>query len=121
MGRFLEDGLEKTVEAKQDETVWRLRRYVGGLERAHLAFGVCSKFSEMHRELFGSWVQLRHYDHCELRGDTEITTVAVLLTPRRDGVRAFDTTVSAVRGEIEFSDDELAALRNLWPDQEEVG
>jgi len=120
IGRFLEDGLAKTVEAKDDETVWRFRRFVGGLERVHLAFGVCSQFSEMHRDLFGWWVQLRHYQHCELRGDTDVTTVGVLLTPRHDGVRAFDTTMSAVRGELEFSDEELEALRQAWPDQEEV-
>lgn len=120
IGRFLEEGLAKAVEAKEDETVWRLRRFVGGLERVHLAVGACSQFSEMHRDLFGWWVQLRHYQHRELRGDTDITTVGVLLTPRHDGVRAFDTTMSAVRGELKFSDEELHARRQAWPDQEEV-
>jgi hypothetical protein len=120
IGRFLEDGLEKTVEAGEDETVWRLRRFVGGLERVHLAFGVCSQFSEMHRELFGWWVQLRHFEHCKLRGDTDITTVGVLLTPRHDGVRAFDTTMFAVRGQLQFDEAELKALRGAWPTQEEV-
>jgi hypothetical protein len=120
IGRFLEDGLAKTVEAAKDETVWRLRRFIGGLERVHLAFGVCSQFSEMHHDLFGCWVQLRHYEHCQVRGDSEVTTVGVLLTPRNDGVRAFDTTMFAVRGELEFSDEELEALREAWPTQEEV-
>src|SRR5262249_44884605 len=91
IGRFLEEGLAKTVEAKADETVWRLRRFIGGLERVHLAFGVCSQFSQMHRDLFGWWVQLRHHEHCQVRGDSDFTTVGVLLTPRRDGRRAFDT------------------------------
>ena len=50
IGRFLEEELEKMVEAEEDETLWRLRRFVGGLERAHLAFAVCSQFSEMHRD-----------------------------------------------------------------------
>lgn len=120
IGRFLEDGLAKTVEAREGETVWRLRRFVDGLERVHLAFGVCSQFSEMHRELFGWLVQLRHYDHCHVRGDNDITTVGVLLTPRSDGVRAFDTTMFAVRGELHFSDEELRALRDTWPTQERV-
>jgi hypothetical protein len=120
IGRFLEEGLAKTVEAGEDETVWRLRRFVGGLERVHFAFGVCSQFSEMHRDLFGWWVQLRHYEHCELRRDTDVTTVGVLLTPRHDGVRAFDTTMSAVRGKLKFTDEDLQTLRQAWPDQEEV-
>ena len=46
--------------------------------------------------------------------------MGVLLTPRNDGVRAFDTTMFAVRGELEFSDEELEALREAWPTQEEV-
>jgi hypothetical protein len=112
--------LAKTVEAKDDETVWRFRRFVGGLEHVHLAFGVCSQFSQMHRDLFGWWVQLRHYDHRQVRGDSDITTVGVLVTPRHDAVRAFDTTMVAVRGELQFSDEELQALRQAWPDQEEV-
>jgi hypothetical protein len=37
------------------------------------------------------------------------------LTPRHDGVRAFDTTMVAVRGELTFSDEELQALRDAWP------
>lgn len=119
-GRFLEDGLAKTAEAEDDETVWRFRRFVGGLDRVHLAFGVCSQFSKMHRDLFGWWVQLRHYEHCQVRGDNDVTTVGVLLTPRHDGVRAFDTTMVTVRGELQFSEEELQALRQAWPDQEQV-
>jgi hypothetical protein len=82
----------------------------------HLAFGVCSDFSEMHRDLFGWWVQLRHHDCQQVRGDAaDVTTVGVLLSPRTDGVRAIDTTMYAVRGEMRFSDDELRALREAWP------
>jgi hypothetical protein len=119
IGHFLEDGLAKTVEAMDDETVWRFRRFAAGLERIHLAFGVCSESSEMHRDLFSSWVQLRHYEHCQARGDADITTVGVLLTPRRDGRRAFDTTMVAVRGELHFSNEEIQALRQTWAGHKE--
>lgn len=115
IGHFLEDGLAKTVEANEDETVWRLRRFVGGLDRVHLAFGVCSQFSDTHRGRFGWWVQLRHYDHSQVLDAQDLTTVGVLLSPRHDGVSAFDTTMFAVRGELEFSDDELRVLRDAWP------
>jgi hypothetical protein len=87
------------------------------LDKVHLAFGVCSQFSDMHRDLFGWWVQLRHYDYHQVRGGADdLMTVGVLLSPRTDGVRAFDTTMYAVRGELQFSDDELRALREAWPD-----
>jgi len=50
----------------------------------------------MHRDLFGWWVQLRHYDHQQVRADaSDITTVGVLLLPRHDGGRVFDTTMIA--------------------------
>lgn len=119
IGRFLEDGLEQTV-ASGDEIVWRYRRFVGGLERVHLAFAVCSQFTEETQDMFGWWVQLRHYDHCLVRGDADVTTVGVLLTPRHDGTRAFDTTMAAVRGELQFTEDELALLRQAWPTQEQI-
>lgn len=120
IGRFLEEGLANVVDVKEDETVWRQRRFIGGLERVHLAFGVCSEFSDMHRDLFQWWVQLRHFEHCQVRGDTGITTVGVLLTPRHDGVRGFDTTMIATRGDLQFSADELRALRQAWPTPEQV-
>ncbi|RDI73177.1 hypothetical protein Gocc_3098 [Gaiella occulta] len=116
IGHFLEDGLAAVVDVGPEATEWRLRRFVGGLERVHLAFGVCSQFSDMHRDLFSWWVQLRHYDHAQVRGAADdLTTVGVLLSPRRDGVRAFDTTMIAVRGALDFSDEELRALREAWP------
>lgn len=120
IGRFLEEGLEKTVEAGKDEIIWRQRRFAGGLERVHLAFAVCSQYTEETQDMFGWWVQLRHYDHCQVRGDTDLTTVGVVLTPRHDGKRAFDTTMAAVHGELQFTDEELAALRQGWPTQEKV-
>jgi hypothetical protein len=51
IGRFLEDGLAKTAEAEDDETVWRFRRFVGRLDRVHLACGVCSQLSQMQFRL----------------------------------------------------------------------
>lgn len=121
IGHFLEDGLAAVVDVGPEATEWRMRRFVGGLERVHLAFAVCSQFSDMHRDLFGWWVQLRHYDHAQVRGSADdLTTVGVLLSPRHDGVRAFDTTMIAVRGVLDFSDEELRALREAWPDPSET-
>jgi hypothetical protein len=67
------------------------------------------------QEAFGWWAQLRHYDLLEGRGqDDPLTTVAVLLTPRRSG-RRWDTTSVSVSGKIAFSDVDLTALREVWP------
>lgn len=41
--------------------------------------------------------------------------MAVVLTPREDGRRPWDTTMVAVSGDVKFSDQELGQLRELWP------
>jgi len=93
-----------------------MRRFLGGEDKVHLAFAACSQLSEMHKDMFGWWVQLRHFDHQQLLDNpTDLLTVGVLLTPRHDGVRAFDTTMTAVRGRLDFSETELALLRDAWP------
>lgn len=117
IGHFLLDGLrDSRAGARADETVWKLRRILGSRDTMHLAFGVCSRFSPEHRDLFAAWVQLRHHDHLLSRRDSsDFMTIGVLLSPRRDGVRAFDTTMYAVRGELGFSDIEIEAMREAWP------
>ena len=49
-----------------------------------------------------------------LRRD-DLLTVAVLLTPRYDGRRDWDTSVAAITGPVKIRTDELTNLRELWP------
>lgn len=42
-------------------------------------------------------------------------TVGVLMTPRTDGLRPWDTTMCAVFGEQEFTPEARAALEEMWP------
>ena len=42
------------------------------------------------------------------------TTVGVLLTPRTDGVRPWDTTMMAVSGDLNLTSSDLARYRQLW-------
>jgi hypothetical protein len=39
----------------------------------------------------------------------------VLLSPSRHPSRPWDTTVMAVSGDMGFTDEDLTALRELWP------
>ena len=51
-----------------------------------------------------------------MTGDVEgLTTVAIVLTPREDERRPWDTTMVAVSGDVRFSAEELRQLRELWP------
>lgn len=123
IGQFLTEALAQTTNVPVGQTLWRHRRFVGGREALHLAFGVCSdKFSDMHRDLFSWWLQLRHYEWVQVRlqrlgvaGVDDLTSVGILLTPRSDGRRVFDTTMLMARGQIDFTADEIRALRDAWP------
>lgn len=116
VGRFLLVGMGEVSAAPSDEIVWKLRSLKGGRGDAHLAFGVCSHpHTRDLQRAFDLWAQLRHYDLLEGRGqDDPLTTVAVLLTPRSIG-RQWDTTSVSVSGKIRYSDEDLAALREVWP------
>lgn len=114
IGRFLLDALKVVAETDPEATEWRLRRIIG--ESSHLAFGVCSKHSEAHQAAFGAWVQLRHHELQEMTGGFEdATTVGVLLTPRHQGRRPWDTTMVAVSGDLGLDDEQLASYREVWP------
>ena len=109
--------MERVSDDTEDGVVWRLRSVRGRDGRTHLGFGACSRpYTQEIRDAFGWWVQVRHHDVLETTGtDDELTTVAVLLTPRQDGQRPWDTTMCAVSGAPNFTEEELAALRSMWP------
>lgn len=70
--------------------------------KLQLSFSVYSQFTGYHRQLFEAWVlhrRQRFLEQCRATGPDYPWTVAVLLTPRPDGVRLWDTTVLATDGE----------------------
>jgi hypothetical protein len=117
IGRFVLNAMTEVGSQTSNDIVWRMRSVRARDGRTHLGFGACSRpFTEEIRDVFSWWVQLRHHDFMEAMGTTHaLTTVAVLLTPRTDGRRPWDTSMSAVAGALSFTDDELASLRSIWP------
>lgn len=120
IGQFV---IEAIAEVRRDAgsgVTWKLRSIRGSAGQAHLGFGACSRPIDEHlQEAFSRWVQLRHHDVLEVTKDVQgLTTVGVLLTPRTDGRRPWDTTMTAVSGELAFSREDLKALRELWPTPE---
>ena len=122
IGKLMLSGLQDVATTQNGATEWRLRRIVTPATlsaKTQLAFGVCSHLSEMHRDLFGAWVQLRHHElHEQLAPETrdELTTIGVLLTNRIDGLRPWDTTMFATTGDLRLDDDQLVAFRGVWSD-----
>lgn len=117
LGRFVLKAFEEVSADTRDGIVWRLRSIRGPVGHAHLGFAACSHpHTRLIQAGFSAWVQLRHHDVLTATGDVNgLMTVGVLVTPCTRYRRPWDTTVVAVSGDLRFSDDDLAQLRNLWP------
>ncbi len=67
---------------------------------------------------FSAWLLIRHHERGERVGSfAGLESIGVLLTPRHDGYREWDTTMFAVQDAPELSDDDLKQYRELWNTQ----
>lgn len=118
MGRRLLTHMGRAPQVEAGTSRWDFRRYLLGNADLHLGHAVCNLFTDLHREAFRRWVMLRHHEWTtELDpGRRNATTVAVMLTPRHDRVRPWDTTVFAIFGELVLDLEDLASMQGLWND-----
>jgi hypothetical protein len=117
IGRYVLDAMDTVTSDTSGNVIWAMTSLRGNVGQPHLAYGACSRpYSDNIRDGFHSWLQLRHHDVLEATGDVEnLTTVGILVTPREDPGDPWDTTSAAVSGEMDFTEDELSKLRELWP------
>lgn len=45
---------------------------------------------------------------------SETVTVGVLLTPRHDGLRLWDTTMVRATGDLELAPEDISRMREVW-------
>jgi hypothetical protein len=115
LGELLLEMMKDVAAVSPSETKWRFRRFRFAPPQPHLAFGACSRFSDVHFEAFRQWVALRHHEFgIDLGAWDGLVTVGVLLTPRSDGRRPWDTTMVRAAGNLELSEEELKGLSELW-------
>ena len=118
LGRLLIERLEAASNVADGKTTWQHRLVVQDGGTLHLFFSVGSHMTETHRDVYQGWVLLRRHEFIELTGtegsSTPPWTVAVLLTPRHDGIRAWDTTMIATCEDALLDRDELERLSALW-------
>jgi putative component of membrane protein insertase Oxa1/YidC/SpoIIIJ protein YidD len=114
LGRLLLDALATSRDTQSDSTWWRFRTFVLGSEQAQLGFGVCSVLNEMTSTAFTAWLRLRHHERGYRTDISDLTSIGVLLTPRNDGYRDWDTSVGVVRGDLELTEEELQQDREIW-------
>ncbi len=115
LGKFLLDMLNDVASVDASETKWGFRRFRFAPPEPQLGFGACSRFTECHMEAFRQWVTLRHHEFGSDLGTYEgVVIVGILLTPRHDGLRPWDTTMVRAEGDFELTDEELRGLEALW-------
>jgi hypothetical protein len=117
IGRFMLDAMAAVTEDASGHIVWQLRSVRGPAGQVHLGFGACSHpHSTQIAKGFECWVRLRHHDVLEITNDTErLMSIGVLLTPRPEGQRPWDTTMMAISGAQNLSTTDLKSLREIWP------
>jgi hypothetical protein len=81
----------------------------------HLLFAASSLYDDLTSLAFKSLVQFRHYELGQACGTFDgLTTVGILLTPRKDGHRPWDTSVVRVWEEVDYDTGPAEVLRRLW-------
>lgn len=118
LGQHLIAMLEEFSDTPAHHLAMRHRRLAFGQGR-QLAFSVASRFDDSVHGMFRCWVQLRHHDLQTATGTVQDSiTVAVLLTPRPDGHRRWDTSLLAVQGDLALTPEELDAWRRIFDKQD---
>jgi hypothetical protein len=114
LGHAVVKMLAEVAVSPDEETRWWFRRIVFA-DRPHLAFGVATRHTALVQDAFAAYVTLRHEQLSEILPELrDIMTAGVLLTPRGDGVRPWDTTMVATSGDQGFTPAYRAALEHLW-------
>ncbi|MFD7003096.1 hypothetical protein ACFWA5_44330 [Streptomyces mirabilis] len=121
-GQLLLDMLTDVREVPDGEVKWRWRRSIDPSGTRQLIFGCATRFGATVEAAFQSYVLLRHHQLHQSTGLAEETsTLGILLTPRTDGGRPWDTTLLRTEGDNDLSLEEVQRYTGLWnPESTEV-
>jgi hypothetical protein len=113
-GRTILDWLDEIPRPSKGGPIWKVRSHI--IEgRPYLLIGAGARDDDDLREAFGGLVTLRHVQMGERNPVRSAgLTVGVLLTPRSDGQRPWDTTLVAARGPVALDPDHRALLERAW-------
>lgn len=113
-GELLLDMLDDVPDAADDESKWRFRRKLDSDGKRQLILGCTTRFNDVIQASFSDYVLLRHHEVTERTGLAhESSALGVLLTPRSDGVRPWDTTCVRIEGPSELTAEDLEELQ-IW-------
>jgi hypothetical protein len=113
LGVFLMTELEQDLDPGTIR--WKSRIFRSNGESVYqVSFAVCSEHSDKITTAFRAWVFLRHSERVKYESIEFARSVAILLTPRRDSLRPWDTTLLAVEGDLDLSEEELEEYEAFW-------
>ncbi|NUH41280.1 hypothetical protein HUF15_31845 [Streptomyces samsunensis] len=114
-GQLLLDMLRDVPHVPDEHCKWRFRRMLEEDGTRQLIVGAATRFDPVIRASFSAYVQLRHHEVTSRTGRAaESSTLGVLLTPRHDGRRPWDTSTVRVHGDLELSEEELRVYDEGW-------
>ncbi|MBT2610026.1 hypothetical protein J7I97_17555 [Streptomyces sp. ISL-87] len=114
-GHLLLDMLRDVPEVPEDHCKWRFRRLLDADGTRQLIVGAATRFDRDVQAAFTAYVQLRHHEVTSRTGRTEESSaLGVLLTPRRDRHRPWDTTTVRVHGDLELPPEDLQVYSEAW-------
>jgi hypothetical protein len=114
IGRELLQWFHDMPPADSDTYMWRTKT-IDLPGRPTIILAANNQHDALSREAFGKYVRLRHQQLAELdSSDLEMMTVGVMITPRHDERRPWDTSMVATRGDQQFTVEERASLERLW-------
>ncbi|PQZ92887.1 hypothetical protein CQ018_10430 [Arthrobacter sp. MYb227] len=120
LGTLLHDELKREPESEGFR--WRARTFLppapGGRQ---VSFIVCSAYNELTTDALKAWLMLRHSERKQTEDIATAQSIAVLLTPRADYVRPWDTTLLVVEGDLQLSGEEMASYLAIWGKRGEHG
>ena len=113
LGRTVVRWLDE-VGVPEPGLIWRFRN-LPWPGRPYLLLGATTRLDERVQREFNDFIALRHQQQMELMPErADAMTVGILLTRRADGLRPWDTTVAATRGDQGFDPRFRRFLDRLW-------
>ncbi len=114
LGRDILRWMGEVAAVPDPGQTWRFRN-ISWPDRPYLLFGATTRFSQAVQNTFGDYLALRHQQKLELMPErAEVLSVGVLLTPRHDGYRPWDTTTAATKGDQRLDAKSREALELMW-------
>jgi hypothetical protein len=114
VARYILDSISELSKEIPQGVKWLTRTIRGTANGTQLMYGACSTQFDGYQDYLQNWLLVRHHDLRTQAGPENCqATVALILTPRRDGSRPWDLTITRATGDIDIEPTAAQAIRDL--------